>query len=60
MSKPKAIKPPPLPSPQAMPETAPEAGDTEAKKVRRSMGYTRQMLAGSLTPKQTGKKTLLG
>jgi len=60
VSKPKAIKAPPVPAPQAMPDTAPEAGDTEAKKVRRAMGYTRQILAGSLRPKTTGLKSTLG
>jgi len=60
MSKPKAVKPPPVPAPQAIPETAPETEDTEAKKVRRAMGYQRQILTGSLSPMSTGKRTTLG
>jgi hypothetical protein len=60
MSKPKAVKPPPVPSPQAVPTTAPETGDEEAKKVRRASGYQKQIMAGNLTPKSTGLKTTLG
>jgi hypothetical protein len=53
-SKPKAVKPPPIPPPQAIPEVAPETEETEAKKVRRAMGYQRQILAGGLAPKSRG------
>jgi hypothetical protein len=59
-SKPKAVKPPPAPAPAAIPQEAEQAGETEAKKVRRQMGYERQILAGSLAPRSTGKKTRLG
>ncbi len=58
--KPKAVKAPPVAAPQAIAETAPEAGEEEAKRVRRQMGYEKQVLTGALTPKSTGKKTTLG
>lgn len=60
MSKPKAVKAPPTPAPEAVPQETGEAADTEAKKVRKAMGYQKQILAGSLTPASTGKKTTLG
>lgn len=60
MSKPKAVKAAPVASPTAVAETAPEAGEDEAKRVRRQMSYQKQVLAGSLTPKSTGKRTTLG
>jgi hypothetical protein len=53
-SKPKPVKPPPPPPPQAIPETAPETEETAAKKVRKAMGYQRQILAGGLAPKSKG------
>lgn len=60
MSKPKAVKPPPTPAPEAIPQETGEAADSEAKKVRKSMGYQRQIMAGNLTPQSTGKKATLG
>jgi hypothetical protein len=60
MSKPKAVKAPPVPAPATIPDTAPEAGEDEAKRVRRQMGYQKQILTGNLTPKSTGKRTTLG
>ena len=39
MSKPKAIKPPPPPAPEAIPQETGQAGDEEAKKIRRAGGY---------------------
>lgn len=63
--KPKVEKSPTVAAPQAAPaaiaETAsPEAADTEAKRVRKQMGYQRQVLTGSLTPQTSGKRTVLG
>jgi hypothetical protein len=59
-SKPKAVKAPAPPPPEAIPQEAEQAGDSEAKKVRKQFGYERQILAGNLAPKSTGKKTTLG
>jgi len=59
MSKPKSVKPPPLPAPEAVPDVAPEVEDDAKKKVRRQQGYQKQVLTGSLTP-STGKKNVLG
>jgi hypothetical protein len=59
-SKPKAVKAPEVPAPAALPDETGQAGDTEAKNVRKQMGYEKQILAGSLAPKSTGKKTKLG
>jgi hypothetical protein len=59
-SKPKAQKAPAVPAPAAMPQETGQAGDDTAKKVRKQMGYEKQILAGSLAPTPTGKKTKLG
>ena len=59
MSKPKSVKPPPPPAPVATPEEAPEAEDTAIKRARRSSGYQKQIITGSLAP-STGKKATLG
>jgi hypothetical protein len=59
-SKPKAVKAPAPPPPEAIPQEAEQAGDSEVKKVRSQFGYEKQFLAGSLAPKSTGKKTKLG
>jgi hypothetical protein len=59
-SKPKKVAPPPVPAPQAIPETAQETGEDEMKKALKRSGYSKTILAGSLTPKSTGKKTVLG
>lgn len=58
--KPKAVKPPPPPAPAAVPESAPEAGEDEAKRVRKQMGYQSSILTGNLKPKSTGKRATLG
>ena len=60
MSKPKAVKPPPVPAPQAIPQETGQAGDEEAKKIRRAGGYQKQIMAGNLSPMSTGKKSKLG
>jgi hypothetical protein len=60
MSSPKAVKAPAAPAPAAMPQDTGQAGDSEAKKVRKAMGYQRQILTGGLAPVSTGKKTTLG
>jgi hypothetical protein len=59
-SKPKAVAAPAVPAPAALPQDTGQAGDSEAKKVRSQMGYQKQILAGSLAPTPTGKKTKLG
>ena len=59
MGKPKAVKPPPPPAPAAMPDVAPEAGETAIKKARRAGSYRKTILTGALSP-STGKKTTLG
>ena len=58
-SKPKAVEAPKLPPPEAIPQGSPEAGEQEAKRIHRQMGFQRQILTGALTP-STGKKTTLG
>lgn len=61
MSKPKTVKAPVVnTSPAAVPETDPGTGDTETRRVRKAMGYMKQVITGSLTPKSTGLKTTLG
>ncbi len=59
MSKPKAVKAPPVAAPIAVTEDVKPAEDSEAKAIRRQMGYQRQLLTGALTP-ATGKKRVLG
>lgn len=59
-SKKPKVSTPPVAAPQAIAETAPEAGETEAKRARRASGYSKTVLTGALTPKTTGKKTVLG
>jgi hypothetical protein len=59
-SKPKSVKAPEVPAPAALPQDTGQAGDSEAKKVRKQFGYEKQILAGSLAPTPTGKKTKLG
>ena len=59
-SKPKAVKAPEAAAPAALPQETTDVADTESKKVRKQMGYEKQILAGSLAPKLTGKKTRLG
>jgi hypothetical protein len=58
--KQKVAKAPEVPAPAALPDETGQAGDTEAKNVRKQMGYEKQILAGALAPKSTGKKTRLG
>jgi len=60
MSKPKAVSAPKPPPPEAIPQEPVEAGDAEAKRVRRASGYQRQIMAGSLKPMSTGKRATLG
>lgn len=57
-SKPKTVKAPVVPPPEAIPEVGTEAGDEARRKRRRGRGDT--FLTGDLEPQTTGKKTLLG
>jgi hypothetical protein len=59
-SKPKVQKAPAVSAPAALPQETGQAGDSEAKKIRSQQGYEKQILAGSLAPTPTGKKTKLG
>jgi len=59
MSRPKSVKAPPLPPPQAIPETAEESSDETMKRIQRASGFKKTILTGKLTP-NTGKKTVLG
>jgi len=56
--EPKAVKPPPVPPPQAIPEVAEEAKDIARR--RRPKGRQETFLTGNLIPETTGKKKLLG
>ncbi len=58
-SKPKSVKPPPVPAPPAIPEKAPEVGEEAIKKAGRRRGFPKTILTGALTP-ETGKKKFLG
>ena len=58
-SKPKPPAMPEVPPPPVLPTDADEAGEAEAKRLRRRSGFQKTLLTGALTP-QTGKKNLLG
>ena len=58
-SKPKTVKPPPVPEPVAMPEVTAEAGETAMKRARRKKGYAKTIITGSLEP-AAKKRTILG
>jgi len=55
--KPKTPQPPP---PTPIPEVGAETGDYAAKMARKRKGYMSTVVTGSLAPKPSGKKTLLG
>ena len=61
-SKPKATAPlPDPPPPPAVPELGAEAGEEEAKRVKRRAGFQQAVsVTGALRPRSTGRKTLLG
>ena len=60
MSKPqKPVAAPPVPAPEAIPDTSPETGDAE-KKAYYKKGRRATFITGDLEPRTTGKKTLLG
>ena len=58
-SKPKSVKPPPIPAPPAVPEVGEDVGDEAARRARRRKGFGQTIVTGDLAP-QTGKKSLLG
>ena len=59
MSRPKAVKAPPPPAPQAVIETGPETSEAEIKRQKRKSGFAKTVITGNLAP-TTGKKTVLG
>lgn len=59
MTKPKSVKAPPPPAPQAVIETGPETSEAEIKKQKKKSGYAKTVITGNLAP-STGKKTALG
>ena len=59
MSKPKSVKAPPVPPPQAVVETGPETSEQEIKLQKRKSGFAKTVITGNLAP-TTGKKTALG
>lgn len=60
MGKPKKPPPPPPPPPPAaIPEVAPEAGETAIRRARRRGGFRKTILTGALAP-TTGRRTTLG
>lgn len=58
-AKPRAVKPPPVPAPTAIPEVAPEAEETAIRQARRRRGFARTIVTGALEP-PARKKTVLG
>lgn len=58
-SKPKPVKPPQAPAPEAVPDTSQATGEEEAKRAMKRSGYQKTILTGSLTP-NTGKRQTLG
>lgn len=60
LSKPKTVKPPPVPEPPPVPVVSDEAGDIGAKEAERRSAFGKTIITGALTPKSTGKKRTLG
>ena len=60
LSKPKEIKPPPVPEPPPVPTVSDEAEEFAVREERKRSGLSKTFLTGNLTPKSTGKKTTLG
>jgi len=56
----KKPKPPPVPAPVPMPVAAIETEEEAMKRARQRSGYSQTILAGSLTPKSSGKSTKFG
>ncbi len=59
-SKPKTVKPPPVPDPPAIPVVSDEQEELEIQKLRQRSGVSRTFITGNLTPRSTGKKRTLG
>ena len=59
-SKPKEVKPPPVPDPPPVPVVSDEAEKFTAREERRKSSIAKTFITGNLSPKSTGKKTTLG
>ncbi len=59
-SKPKEVQAPPVPPPPPVPVVQEEAEEFALQEKRGRSGFEQTFLTGSLTPKSTGKKKLLG
>ena len=57
---PEEVKPPPVPDPPPVPVVEDEAEEFALKEERKKSGFQSTFLTGNLTPKSTGKKSLLG
>lgn len=57
MGRPRVPAPPP---PVAIPEVSEEAPEYAMRAARRRRGFERTLMMGELTPRTTGKKTVLG
>ena len=58
--EPKIITPPPVPDPPPVPVVSDEAEEFAIREQRKKSGFQDTFLTGSLTPKPTTKKKLLG
>ena len=59
-SVPDPIKPPPVPDPPPIPVVGEEPEEFALKEKQRKSGAEKTFLTGSLTPKSSGKKAVLG
>ena len=57
---PEEIKAPKVPDPAPIPVVDDSAADFALKEEKKKSGFQSTFLTGNLTPKSTGKKTLLG
>jgi hypothetical protein len=57
---PEAIKAPAVPEPPPVPVVQDEAEEFALREEKKKSGFQSTFLTGNLTPKSTGKKSLLG
>ena len=57
---PKKVTPPPVPDPPPVPVVSDEADEFEIKEQQKKSGASKAFLTGNLSPKDTGKKKVLG